>query len=32
VLNASVAFKTDSGKQFMPDYDMGDGGDVFRTC
>ena len=29
VLNASAAFKTDSGKQFMPDYDMDDGGHVF---
>ena len=32
VLNASAAFKTDSGKLFMSDYDMGDGGHVFRTC
>ena len=32
VLNASAAFKADSGKVFMSDYDMGDGGHVFRTC
>jgi len=32
VLNASAAFKTDSGKVFISDYDMGDGGHVFRTC
>ena len=32
VLNASAAFKTDSGKLFMYYYDMGDGGHVFRTC
>ena len=32
VLNASAAFKTDSGKLFMSDYDMGDGGHVFLTC
>jgi len=31
-LNASAAFKTDSDKLFMSDYDMGDGGHVFRTC
>jgi hypothetical protein len=31
VLNASAAFKTDSGKLFMSDYDMGDGGHVLRT-
>lgn len=29
VLNASAVFKTDSGKLFMSDYDMGDGGHVF---
>ena len=29
VLNASAAFKTDSGKLHMSDYDMGDGGHVF---
>jgi hypothetical protein len=29
VLNASAAFKTDSGKLFMSDNDMGDGGHVF---
>ena len=29
VLNASAAFKTDSGKVFMSDYGMGDGGHVF---
>ena len=28
-LNASAAFKTDSDKLFMSDYDMGDGGHVF---
>ena len=32
VLNASAAFKTDSGKLHMSDYDMGDGGHMFRTC
>ena len=32
VLNASAAFKTDCGELFMSDYDMGDGGHVFRTC
>ena len=32
VLNASAAFKTDRGKLFMSDYDMGDGGHVFSTC
>ena len=32
VLNASAAFKTDSGKVFKEDVDMGDGGHVFRTC
>jgi len=32
VLNASAAFKTDSGKLHMSDYDMGDDGHVFRTC
>ncbi len=31
-LNASAAFKTVSDKLFMSDYDMGDGGHVFRTC
>ena len=31
-LNASAAFKTDCGELFMSDYDMGDGGHVFRTC
>lgn len=29
VLNASAAFKTDSGKVFLSDLDMGDGGHVF---
>jgi len=29
LLNASAAFKTDSGKLFMSDYDMCDGGHVF---
>jgi len=32
VLTASAAFKTDSGKVFLSDYDMGDGGHVSRTC
>ena len=32
VLNASATFKTDSDKLFLSDYDMGDGGHVFRTC
>ena len=29
VLNASAAFKSDSGELFMSDYDMGDSGHVF---
>ena len=29
VLTVSAAFKTDSGKLFMSDYDMCDGGHVF---
>ena len=32
VLDASAAFKSDSGELFMSDYDMGDGGHVFRIC
>ena len=31
-LNASATFKADNDKLFMSDYDMGDGGHVFRTC